>query len=605
MRSAGLYFRDGEASPDMEDAILGGVSREERGHVYRFAAGQGNPHAVFLVSEAANPSLTWATRPDGSFAVLDGEIYNAADLYQVDGKPAAGGAEAALAIYFSEGEAGLAKVDAAAFVAIWDAQREQLLLVRDLWGKVPGFYAELPNGIVWASDIGTILRAGVDTKLNLPALDFFLSNGFVPAPWTLAERVSKIPPGHLLCCSNSGSIELRRYWRPRTQPKLDLDPDAVTEGFREHLEKALHRHWSPGAGVLLSGGVDSKTILAGLREFLGVSPDAFTFNYTDYEGAQNELAAARRAAEHFGCKHYELTFRPSDIPENLEWFVRSYGQPFTTGLHTCMLRDVVKAGTTVLISGTGPDGWNLGKRNHYGLKYGRLPSLVMKLGEASLPLVRPINRDLAETWEDVIWCAETRFPSRCHEMITPERTRSAIYSDAGWVDQGCRAKMELLQSAAEAYAGESDRDRIMLLNRQFTNAEGSFYWNHHWGRAHGLVIRFPFMSDINDFVLQLELKGRNKDEMRRLAATLMPQELAYAGRYPQSLPIGHWLRGPLKDFLRDQLAPARLKESGLFDPAGVQTLVDRHLQGGTGHGMSLWAIITVLVWKDLASRKEL
>lgn len=608
MRSAGLYFRDGEARLDMEDAILGGVNEEERGQVRRFVLRRGNPFVVSLVSEVANPSLKWATRPDGSFAVVDGEIYNAAELYRVHGKPAAGDAEAVLAIYLSEGESGLAKIDAAAFLAIWDAQRERLLLVRDPWGSVPGFYSELPNGIVWASDIGTVLRAGVDAKINLPAFDFFIANGFVPAPWTLAERVSKIPPGYLLCCSNSGSIELRRYWWPRAHPKLDLSPESVTERFREHFEKALRRRWSSEArtGVLLSGGVDSKLILAGLREFLGGCADTFTFHYTDYEGAHNELAEARRAAEHFGSKHSELTFRPSDLVENLEWLVRSYGQPITTGLHSCMLRDVVKAGISVLLNGAGADGWYLGKRNYYGLHYGRLPSLVRKLGGASVPLLRPINRDLAETLEDVIWCAETRFPSRCHQMITPDKLRSAIYRDPGWVGLGCHAKMKLLESAAEAYAGESDRDRIMFLNRQFTNAEGTLYWNHCWGRAHDLVIRFPYVdTDLNDFILLLARKGRNKDEIRRLAATLMPQEMAYGGKNPQGLPIGHWLRGPLKDFLRDQLAPARLKQSDLFDPEGVQTLVEHHLQGSASHGMTLWAIITMLVWKDLASCAKL
>ena len=105
--------------------------------------------------------------------------------------------------------------------------------------------------------------------------------------------------------------------------------------------------------------------------------------------------------------------------------------------------------------------------------------------------------------------------------------------------------------------------------------------------------------------MRLRRRSQNKAEIRQLAATLMPRGLAYAPKVPQTVPIGHWFRGPLKDFLKEQLSSPRIKDSGLFNSTVVQRLLKEHINRENGHEWKLWAILTVLVWQDLVRKRRL
>jgi asparagine synthase (glutamine-hydrolysing) len=144
---------------------------------------------------------------------------------------------------------------------------------------VPVFYCARPAGTLVASDIWTLLRTDLPCDLNHPAIDFFLTSGFVPAPWTLVRSIKRVPGAHVLCCSSAGRVDVTRYWRPVGQPKLRLSSDETTKRFSEVFHQALRRRYSSEVqnGLLLSGGIDSSLILAGVRKLLGASLRTFTF----------------------------------------------------------------------------------------------------------------------------------------------------------------------------------------------------------------------------------------------------------------------------------------------------------------------------------------
>jgi len=169
---------------------------------------------------------------------------------------------------------------------------------------------------------------GAPSNIYLPALDYFLGNGRIPGPWTLAEGVKRIPAGHVLTVSRDGRAKLRRYWRPVGQPKIRLNAKEKIERAGELFKQSLHRRVSPDirTGVLLSSGIDSTLIVAVLRKMLNASFDTFTFRYDEYDGNYNEVDQARATADYFGVKHHELIFRPSDIPKWLSLLLRLISQ---------------------------------------------------------------------------------------------------------------------------------------------------------------------------------------------------------------------------------------------------------------------------------------
>ena len=437
------------------------------------------------------------------------------------------------------------------------------------------------------------------------------------------KDVEKVPPAHVLRISANGGLDVRRYWRPRGQPKMRLEERESTSRLGALFEQSLRRR-SSGAGrlgVLLSAGVDSKLIVAGLANTLGASFSTFTFHYTDYEGEFNELDEARQTADHFGTDHHELLLRPSDVADNLEWMLRAHGEPFTWGLHSFLLRDVVSAGVDTLLNGAGPDGWYLDQHNSDGLRYARLPAPILAMWRASFRLVRQLNtlsrpasfwplyaaaNDMVDRVEPALWCAETGLPSSLRGQILTDEWRTAFYDDAGRARQCLGDQRRLLRDVMKDFSGENGRDPITFAHRHFRNAEGILQWNHWWGRAHGLAIRFPFFdNDLLDFVMRLPRESPDKGDVRRLAADYMPREMAYSPKIYQTVPIKNWFRGPLREFLCDHLAPDRLKRFGLFDSDVVQACVKGHLRGKNDNSWKLWAILTVVAWHELVSRGEL
>lgn len=605
LRAAGLFSQDPAAVCRFVDQMREAAEPARRQHLRLLAFPPERSIVAAVIAADSRPPVRWASRPDGSFLILDGEIYNAAELDGEGRRSEVGHADLLLDLYSAAGEEAMARVDAAATIVIWDATRQFLSMFRDRGGIVPSFYWPRPDGLVWASHIETLLATEVPRDLNSAAVDFFLASGFVPAPWTLLQRVARLPTAHVLRRVGDGTITVRRYWRPVGQPKLRLSPKETTEHLGRLFKQALRRRHCPGArtGLLLSGGIDSGLVLAGLTKLLGASVDTFTFRYADYDGKMNEVDLARRTAEHFGSRHHEVVVRPAAIADQLSWLLRSYGEPFTYGLHTFMLRDVAEADVQVLFTGAGGDGWYLTRTNAHGLLLARLPAVLRRLGHALIPLIGRWKPAAAEKAKAVIDCAETGRPSDCNPVMIPDALRAGLYRDPGWAAEHRRALEELYDASAEDFPGESDRDRITYVNRQFINSEYLLHWNHWWGRAHGLALRFPYFdADLYDFVVRLPRANSTKQEIRDLAATLMLRDMAYMPKYHQSVPIGHWFRGPLRDFLCDQLSAERLRSQDLFDGQAIRRLLHSHLQGSENHGMRLWAIIALLTWLDLVNR---
>ena len=585
--------------------MLAGLDDDQRQRARTLAFPTQDPTIAMVVVEGQHPPVQWSSRADGSFAVLDGELYNGAELgaKTPPDPPARDDASTILGLYLAGGRDALAQLDAAATITIWDASTESLLLYRDRSGLAPGFYAEHAGGVIWASDIETLLRTDLPREMNLRALDYFLAEGYVPAPWTFVEQVHKIPPAHVLICRRGSSPALERYWQPTGQPKLHLSAAETTERLGDLFEDALRRQHAPdvSAGALLSGGVDSMLIVGGLTKLLGASLDTFTFRYREYEGVLNEVQPARRAAEYFGTRHHEIEFGPSDVADNMEQMVRSYGEPFTYGLHSFMLRDVVDAGVSILFSGAGPDGWNLSRWQQYALRYAGLPTFLQRLGRSAVSPLRLAAADMAERADRVIAKAATRLAERFSGTnITPDGLRGSLYLDDRHATEGRRAALELFDSALEAVAGESDRDKLMFLGTTFFSAEHVLYWNHRWARSYGLAIRQPYTDNaLLEFVIRLKRRYTDKGDLRRLAATLMPREMAYAPKVYQAVPLAEWLRGSLQELLRAHLTPERLRDGGLFKPEVVRQRLDEHARGEADHAWTLWAVLTVTVWQEL------
>jgi asparagine synthase (glutamine-hydrolysing) len=556
------------------------------------------------MGEGCHPPLQWAEDLTGSFALLDGEVFGT-NSHLPAGKVAGNSAAQLLSLYAAHGPAGLSAMNGGASLVIFDAHRRSLLLFRDRYGQVPIFYAERPEGLYWASDLPSLLAAGVPAALDVNALDFFLSAGYVPAPWTFVEGIRKVAPAHYLRRAHDSVSDIRSYWAATGRPKLALSPQEAGERLGELIEQAIRLRSPQGSriGVLLSGGVDSALLVGCLASRIKADVEAFTFRYDAYEGRFNEFDAAHETAEHFQVRHHSLDYGPADVSNNIEQMARSYGEPFIWGIHTFKLRQMAEAGISTVFSGAGADSWTIRWRENLIMRFRQLPAALRGLAGVALPALAMFRPDLARRAEEFLYCARTGFPICATARVISDANRRRLYRDARLVDDGRRAATELLESMRADSVGKDDRDRLILMRQRLFFAEANLFWNHVWARANNLALRCPYNdNDIQDFTMRLPHMYTDKGDLRSYAASVLPHHKAYAPKIFHKIPIDDWFRGPLQNFLRDQLSPERLTRQALLEPRAVTQLIDEHVNGRRVHTWRLLAVLTVTVWLDAVLR---
>src|SRR5262245_48943380 len=567
---------------------------------------QNEPRIAVVVEDRQHSHVMAASLPDGSFAVVAGEIYNKDDFASTATRINSRRADGSmildiLDLYLASGPEGLAKINGAAIVTIWDARKRALTIFRDRWGQKTQFYSENRRQLLWAEDLRTLLALGVPPEIDADALDFFLAAGYFPAPWTGLVNVGKIPPAHALICRKVGTVELRRLWRGTSQPKLEMSEEEVTEHLQMLLQQSLQRRYEPGArtGVFLSGGVDSALLAGALTKLMDVDIETFTFNYGSYDGPFNENSRAEEAARHFGTRHQVIDFTPEDLADSIDQMVLGYGEPFTYGLHSYFLKDIVQAGISSIMSGAGVGDWYAGRRDLLARRLRRLPLPHDAIERLLCPPLSAVGPGWAPLARHVLRGAASGLPNKANSTVIPDSIRRGIYQDSSRCSGRHRVR-RLLRADVRDLAGESDQDQIALLTQKYFIAECNLYWYHRWAKAWNVNIAHPYYdNELQEFVMRLARIDRDKPEMRRLAARLMPHSIAYAPKLAHTVPIREWFRGPLVDLLRSRLSASSLKQGGIFEPAAVHELIGRHIDRQGNFEWALWTILTTTVWQEV------
>ena len=183
MLRVGVIFSDRRASdPILRDRVEK-LDRLTEGLTFqRFCFPADDPVVFLYVNTVQQPAVKFHIANDGSFLVIDGEVYNLDEIAARDTGQAHDEARTLFDLYRSHGEDLFKRLDAAASIIAWDSQEERLLLLRDRLGSVPSFFQEENGVLCWASDIPTLLRVVGYKGVNLPSLDYFMGNDSSPAP---------------------------------------------------------------------------------------------------------------------------------------------------------------------------------------------------------------------------------------------------------------------------------------------------------------------------------------------------------------------------------------------------------------------------------------
>lgn len=518
--------------------------------------------------------------------------------------------------------------------AVWDQTNQELTLCRDRFGEKPLFYGWIGRDLVFASELKA-LAAHPDwsPSLDRSALTSFMRYCYVPAPQTIWNDVRKLPSGsHVTFAAN---LEPRRmanpvaWWSHKTcvataQDSRIADDRSAADELERLLSQAVRRQRLSDVplGAFLSGGVDSSTIVALMQK--GASQPVRTFTIGFSEGEFDEAADARRVAEHLGTSHTELYVDAKTAMDVIPKLPRMYDEPFadSSQIPTHLVASLARRHVTVALSGDAGDELFGGYNRHvWGTRLNaRLSGLsrpVRRLLGAALSAMAPEPANtIAQLLEPVL--PKSLRTRRAGDQVAKiarivgARSLDDLYRLLCSIDStpsdsviGGSERLSWANSEMETIACPLDPlDRMTLADSLSYLTDDILQKVDRAAMSVSLETRVPFLDkDVVEFAARVppSMKirdGRGKWLVRQVLYKHVPAALIDRPKTGFSIPLDQWLRGPLKSWAGDLLAPDRLRRQGLFNAERVGLMFDQHMSGRRNHGYWLWNVLMAQAWHD-------
>ncbi|MCU1378809.1 MAG: Asparagine synthase, glutamine-hydrolyzing [Acidimicrobiales bacterium] len=555
---------------------------------------------------------------DGSVvAVCNGEIYNYRELAERLRRrghriATTSDTEVLVHLYEDLGDDLVHELRGMFAFALWDAKRRRLLVARDRVGIKPLYLVDTGARLVFGSEIKAVLQdPSVGRELNPDALVRLLALKYVPAPRTLFEGVQALPPGHLLTCDSRGPVQ-RRWWQLSYLPETGegRSEEELVLRLADLLDDAVRSHLVSDVpfGALLSGGLDSSTVVALMARHLANPVKTFAVGYGGDDASLSELPYARLVAERYGTDHHELVMTASDLIEQLPRLVWHLDQPIVD--EACLPNHLVAAlaatHVKMVLTGEGGDELFAGYARYSGDRLSpfarRVPAALLSLmvaGADQLPRLRRAKlalRALAEPDEArrlLAW-----FPLAHDDVL------------GALVDPVLRQEVDLGGAEADIAAELARTDAREPLSRML--AVDTALWlpddllarGDKTSMAASLEARVPLLDHpLVEFAAGLppsmKLRGRTRKYLlRKTVEPWLPPAVVHRPKRGFPTPVSSWLRGEASEFLHDHVNEATVRRRGLLHWPTVARLLTEHDRRHADHGPMLFGLLSLELWHE-------
>jgi asparagine synthase (glutamine-hydrolysing) len=548
--------------------------------------------------------------------VQNGEIYNHAELraeLQAAGHSFRTRCDTEVIVHlFEEHGDGFAERLRGMFaIAIWDGRAGRLVLARDRFGIKPLFYREdADGGLAFASELKALMALpDFDRGLDPRALESLLAFNSIPGPLTIFDGVHKLQPGHQLSWEPGRGTKVTQYAhvKPVQEGELRGDsPASLAEELRERLRDSVRAHLVSDVpvGVLLSGGVDSAALTALAAEESDERVRTFSIGFR--ERSFDELERARLVATRYDTDHHELIVEPN-VGEVLTQLAEVFDEPLadSSALPTYLVSQLASEHVKVALSGEGGDELFAGYHTYVA---DSIAPWAGRPAAALGPLVERLPSSSARVSFDY---KAKRFarggalpPLERHhawkEIFSPElRAELRAVPAPGGFDP-----LDVYRERYATTAGAQPIARLQDVDRSIYLVDDLLVKTDRASMAHSLETRVPFLDTaVTELALAVptsrHLRGFQKKRLlRRAVAPLLPRRILHGRKRGFSIPAAAWLRGDLREFAHDVLAPDTVRAQGLFRPEVVQRLLAEHQAGSADHSRQIWCLMTLGLWLE-------
>jgi asparagine synthase (glutamine-hydrolysing) len=563
---------------------------------------------------------------DGSVVVVyNGEIYNypeLRDLVLARGHRLQTHCDTEVLphLYEDEGIAFAARLNGIFAFALLDRARGKLLLVRDPLGVKPLVYTVRDRQLAFGSEAKAVLASGLATaELDEASLHLTMNVRYVPGDRTFFAGIRRVPPGHILEFTD-GQARLSQYAGIDWTPDESLAADDWLDGIRFHYRQAVNRQLISDVpvGISLSGGIDSSSLVAMLRQTTSGAIKTFSLGFDE---PTDELDDARFVARTFGTDHQEIVLHEPALA-HLGAAIRHTEEPKVNSLQLYLLHRFIGQHVSVVLSGLGGDelfaGYDIysyllrSRRLRTGAVGGTARALAPALDWAarrSAGLGRP-QLDLAT--RKLEWLAAADDGSRNYLLLRNAWDFNPALLQRVYTREFAERLTLAARDAYDPYFGDDRPLESQALRAEFaTKMVCDLLHNEDtMSMAHGVESRVPLLDlELVRFAARipddLRFGQGPKGLLKQALAGILPDRVLHKRKWGFTFNPVEQYQKDLGPMVREMLSPERLRRSGIFNPEFVRAVLSAapH-QRLRWHYFMLWQMIGVETWLEMFTYQQ-
>ncbi len=526
-------------------------------------------------------------------------------------------------------------------IAVWDFKEKRLFLIRDRFGEKPLYYGWSNGVFLFGSELKALQKyKRFSNQIDRGALSLYMKYMYVPTPYSIFRDIYKLEPGCILQIDKGTKpptlplfapfrdqgINIAQWYSISNmaqagQKNLITDQNDAVDLIEKTLLESVRSQLISDVplGAFLSGGIDSSVITALMQKVCKDPVKTFTIGFE--ESSFNEAIYAKEVSRHLGTEHHELYVTSSDAFKVIPHLPTLYDEPFadSSQIPTYLVSKLARESVTVSLSGDAGDelfgGYNRylwGSRVWNKVRW--MPLIVRQtLGVA-------INKISVNTWDSIgnslpNSSRVSLMGDKAHRMAHRLKNVKSLddvyhslvtegYKEDGLVVNDKAALITKLDNNDIVSGIVDSEHRMMLLDSLTYLPDDILTKVDRAAMGVSLETRIPFLDyRVAELAWRLPLdtkinNGETKWPIRQVLYKYVPKVLIERPKAGFAIPVGQWIRGPLREWAADLLNEERIRREGYFNPELVQQLWQQHLSGKYDWTPRLWAILMFQAWLD-------
>jgi len=563
----------------------------------------------------------------GTVAVIfNGEIYNYRALHQSlveSGHTFSTGTDTEVLVHLYEeyGPAFIEQLEGMFAFALWDTEKERLVLARDPMGIKPLLLANDGESIAFASELSALLEPTVSHGgIDQQSIAQYFGLGYIPAPRTAFNNIRKLKPGELVTISGNG-VENTQFYTPSVNSR-DVTFEHAIKGLRTRVEDAVEKRLMSDVplGAFLSGGIDSSIIAGMMANRIDEPIKTFTVGFE--ESVFDESWAAREVADYHDTDHTEYTVTPDEVRDAIPEVLDRLGEPFADQsiIPTYIVSRETSRDVKVALSGDGADelfaGYSRYRGEYYSSYYRRIPSAIRRsLVEPTInglvasrdstrgELVRKTQKfvrggipDTPDRHFEWARFADDEALSVCDEMNPGEAGREILHKE---------------HETVKSYLPEERQDdlaRIQAVDTHFGLPNQILQKTDQASMYNSLEVRVPFLDmDVVEYAMSLPTNykispRKQKRVLKRAFNDVLPDSILERKKQGFDMPIGEWFKNELEEEFTETVSAL---DTDLLDTNAIMDSFAEHKDGRREHGKFLWSVYVFARWHNRLRKRDI